>query len=93
MTLRDPLVILAMVAGALLPGALAVSLWGRRLRTDPLEFLFAALALGVLIFGWLALLLAEVGHFSLALLGALWAIVVLILSGWWLVRRRAPVLS
>jgi hypothetical protein len=88
MTFRDPLVILAIVAAALLPGALAVSLWGKRLRTDPLEFLFAALALGLLFFGWLALLLAEVGHFSLAFLGALWVIVVLILGGWWFVRRR-----
>ena len=87
MTSRDLLVILVILAGVLLPGALAVSLWGKRLRSDPLEFLFAALALGVLIFGWLALLLAEVGHFSLAFLGGLWAAIVLILGGWWLARR------
>ena len=68
MTLREPLTILAIIAAALLPGALAVSLWGKRFRADPLEFLFAALTLGVLIIGWLALLLAEFGYFSITYL-------------------------
>ena len=62
MTLREPLIILVIIAAALLPGALAVSLWGKRFRADPLEFLFAALALGVLMIGWPALLLAEFGY-------------------------------
>ena len=82
MTLREPLTILAIIAAALLPGALVVSLWGKRFRADPLEFLFAALALGVLILGWLALLLAEFGYFSLVVLGVFWALVVLVLGGW-----------
>ena len=43
MTLRDPLTILAIISVALLPGALVVSLWGKRFRVDPLEYLFAAL--------------------------------------------------
>ena len=88
MTLRDPLVILGILAVALLPGALVVSLFDKRLRADPLEYLFAALTFGVLIIGWLALLLAELGHFSLGILGVLWGAIVLIFSGWRLARRR-----
>ena len=61
MTLREPLAIVAIIAAALLPGGLALSLWGKRFRADPLEFLFAGLALGVLMLGWPALLLAELG--------------------------------
>ncbi len=80
MTLREPLTVLTIIAVALLPGALAVSLWGKRYRDDPLEFLFAALALGVLILGWLALLLAELGYFSAGVLGVLWAALVLALE-------------
>ena len=83
MTLREPLTILAIIAAALLPGALAVSLWGKRFRADPLEFLFAALTLGVFMIGWPALLLAELGYFSLVVPWAcLWAALVLVLGGW-----------
>ena len=88
MTLREPLVILGILAVAILPGALVVSLFGKRLRADPLEYLFAALAFGVLIIGWPALLLAELGHFSLGILGVLWGAIVLFLGGWRLARRR-----
>ena len=92
MTLREPLAILGILVAAILPGALAVSLWGKRFRTDPLAFLFAALALGLLIFGWLALLLAELDRFSLGALGLLWGAIVLSLGGWRFARhRRAPV--
>ena len=92
MMLREPLTILAIISAALLPGALAVSLWGKRFRADPLEFLFAALALGVLMLGWPALLLAELGYFSITTLGMFWAAVVLSLGGWlWRKRRhRGP---
>jgi hypothetical protein len=89
MTLREPFAMIVVVGAVLLPGALAVSLWGKRFRDDPLEFLFAGLALGVLIFGWLALLLAELGYFSLAILGALWAVLMLGLGASWWRRRRA----
>ena len=88
MTLRDPLVILGILAVALLPGALVVSLFDKRLRADPLEYLFAALTFGVLIIGWLALLLAELGYFSITTLGMFWAAVVLSLGGWLWRRRR-----
>lgn len=78
------LAILILPLAAWLPGALVVSLWGKRLRDDPLEFLFAGLAFGVLILGWFALLLAEVGYFSLGRLAALWGVLVLVLGWqWW----------
>ena len=73
------LAIVALLLAPLLPGILAVSLWGRRLRDDPLEFIFAGLAFGILIFGWLALLLAETGCFSLGRLGVLWGGLILVL--------------
>jgi hypothetical protein len=88
MTLREPLTVLAILAAALLPGGLAVALWGKRFRADPLEFLFAGLALGVLMLGWPALLLAESGHFSLGVLVGFWCVLVLILGGVWFARRR-----
>jgi hypothetical protein len=92
MTLREPLTILIMVIAVLLPGVLAESLWGKRFRDDPLEFLFAGLALGVLLLGWPALLLAELGHFSLGVLSVLWAVIVLTLGWLWRARRgRASV--
>jgi hypothetical protein len=88
MTVREPLTVLAIIVAALLPGAFVVSLWGKRFRADPLEFIFAALAFGILIIGWQALLLAELGYFSITTLGMLWAAVVLSLGGWLWRRRR-----
>ena len=55
-------------------GTLALSLWRLRPADDPVEFAFAGLTLGLLAVGWAALLLAEAGAFSLAALGAAWAI-------------------
>lgn len=51
----------------------------------PLEMAAASLALGVVSVGWVALLLAEVGSFSLVLLGLLWALLVggLLVAGRW----------
>ncbi len=66
------LVLAVLVSAALLSGALLLFGVGKRLRDDPLEFLFAGLACGVLIFGWLALLLAEMGLFALGRLAGLW---------------------
>jgi hypothetical protein len=85
---REALAILILPFAAWLPGALAVSLWGKRLRDDPLEFLFAGLAFGVLIVGWLALVLAELGYFSLGRLAALWGLLVLVLGWQWRQRVR-----
>ena len=66
--------LLIIIIAALLPGTFAVLCWGKRFEDDPVEFLFAGLSLGLLALGWLALILAEVGRFSLGLLGALWAV-------------------
>lgn len=85
MTALEAFSILALPLAALAPGALAVSLWGKRFRDDPLEFIFASLAFGVLIIGWPALLLAELGAFSLLRLAVLWGGIVLVLGLW---RRR-----
>ncbi len=56
---------------------------------DVLEFLFASLALGTCLVGWLALSLAEVGLFSAGLLALLWLAGALLL--WlWPGRARLP---
>jgi hypothetical protein len=82
-----PIVILA----ALIPGMLALRLWGKRFADDPLEYLFAGLAWGLLGIGWLALVLAEFGTFSLGLLAGLWgALTVLLAALGWLRRKRPP---
>ena len=47
---------------------------------DWLSLLFASLALGVAVTGWLALLLAELGWFSIGLLSGLWLLLVLVLG-------------
>jgi hypothetical protein len=68
-----PLAIVVIIFTALLTGSLILIAFGKRFADDPLEFVFAGLALGLLALGWLALILAEVGHFSLILLGILLA--------------------
>ncbi|MGC8782653.1 MAG: hypothetical protein ACP5UQ_17465, partial [Anaerolineae bacterium] len=93
MTVFEALAILMLLLVALTPGALVVSWWGKRLRDDPLEFLFAGLAFGVLMVGWLALVLAELGFFSLTRLAVLWAVLVSGLGWQWRQRvglRAAP---
>jgi hypothetical protein len=81
------LAVLTIVVAALVPGVLALWLWGKRFARDPLEFLFTALAWGLLGIGWLALVLAEVGWFSVGLLGGCWGCVTLALAGLWVFRR------
>lgn len=93
MTVFEALAILVLPLAALTPGALAVSLWGKRLQDDPPDFLFAGLAFGVLMIGWLALVLAELGVFSLTGLAVLWAVLVFGLGWRWRQRgglRAAP---
>ncbi len=48
-------------------------------KWHPLESLFARLVLGLLLIGWLAFFLAEVGWFSLGALAAIWLAAVLLL--------------
>jgi hypothetical protein len=92
------LAVLVIVLAACLPGTLALFLWRKRFSADPIEFDFAALSLGLLLIGWLALLLAEMGRFSLAALAGAWAVSTVALAAAWLLRsrregfpRRAPV--
>jgi hypothetical protein len=76
-----PIVSLALVAAAaLLLGALALSLWRIRFADDPVEYGFAALTLGLLAIGWLALILAEIGVFSLPALAVGLALAVVALG-------------
>ena len=52
-----------------------------------LEKLFISLTFGICLTGWLALILAEIGLFSIALLGVLWLILLLVFAvGFW--RRK-----
>ena len=44
------------------------------LTVDWLEAMFASLGLGVAVVGWLAVILAELGLFSLLALGASWLV-------------------
>jgi hypothetical protein len=80
LSLPAPLVLPIVLAAALLPGLLAVSLWRDEADANRLEVLFAGLSLGVMGLGWVALVLAEAGWFSLAALAAVWAGGVLILA-------------
>jgi hypothetical protein len=65
------IVALALIAAAAsLLGALALALWRIRFADDPVDYGFAALTLGLLAIGWLALILAEIGVFSLPALAA-----------------------
>ncbi len=73
--------LLIIVVGALLPGVLALLHWRKPWDADGLEFLFAALSLGFSVFGWLALLQAEVGRFSMGWLGGAWLVSLLGLVG------------
>ena len=51
-----------------LPGAVTWAAFGQRRRSSPSELAFVHVALSVLLSGWLALVLAEVGRFALATL-------------------------
>lgn len=83
-----PLALLVIVLAACLPGFLALGLWRKRFAADPVEFVFAGLSLGLFLIGWLALLLAELAVFSLATLGAVWAVVAGALAAAVLLRVR-----
>ena len=80
--------VIALAAAALLPGALLLWLTGRQRITDLVTFSFAALSLGLLVFGWIALVLAEAGWYSLSRLALIWSVVVLALAGACLVAHQ-----
>jgi hypothetical protein len=70
----------AIAVAASLPGALLIWLASPRRVTDYLTFAFAATSLGLLGLGWVALVMAEAGIYSLARLALVWGIVVLALG-------------
>src|SRR5450756_1103666 len=81
MSLPAPLAIVVIVGAGLLPGLLTLYLWDtRRILRGP-ELIFAALSLGLLGLGWVALTLAELGWFSLGLLALVWLVGILALGG------------
>lgn len=69
------------VAG-LMPGWLAVRLLSQRHseQADGLEVGLAALTLGLVMVGWLALVLVEIGYYSLGTLAALWLVTTAVLA-------------
>ena len=71
-------ILVIIVASAVFGGLIVLRFvpWQMRLS---LNLIFAALTVGVVGTGWLALLLAEFGWFSLATLAASWLVCVLIL--------------
>ena len=88
--ISPPLVVLLILVAACVPGVLVLRLWRRRLSNDPVEFAFTALSLGLLLIGWFALLLAEIGRFSLASLGVSWIVVTTALTIALLLHRSRP---
>jgi 4-amino-4-deoxy-L-arabinose transferase-like glycosyltransferase len=80
--------VIALAGAAFLPGALLLWLTGRQRVADLVSFSFAALSLGLLVFGWIALALAEVGWYSLPRLALIWSVVVVALSYACLVAHR-----
>ena len=88
-----PLALLLMVGASLLAGGLVLGPAAWRRLEDPIERLFASLSLGLLGGGWLALLLAEAGVFSLARLAALWGIAIVLLARRWRRARGVPAVA
>lgn len=80
--------ILTIAGAAFLPGMLLLWLAGQRRVADLVAFTFAALSLGLLIFGWIALVLAEAGWYSLSRLALIWSVVVLALVCGCLIARQ-----
>ena len=85
-------VVLLLPVAALVPGWLVVRQFGRGRPSLPLAF--AALSLGLAVLGWAALLLAEVGLFSMGRLALVWLLLVgaLVALDLWRVKtdRRPP---
>lgn len=79
-------VMFLLIGAAFLPGALFLLLCRNYRPAHMVEWLIAAVTLGVMAIGWVALILAEVGLFSLLLLGIVWAAGVAVL-GWLAIRR------
>ncbi len=84
------LALVIIIVGCFLPGLFLATYFVPDSKAFPggrLAYYFAAFAVGVLIIGWLAFGLAQLGWFSLQLLGLLWLISVILL--FWLSRHTA----
>ncbi|MFZ0546352.1 MAG: hypothetical protein WAM60_12985 [Candidatus Promineifilaceae bacterium] len=74
------LALAVIIGGCFLLGWMGLRCFGLVSRTFPggrPAYIFAVFTLGVLLVGWVAFLLAEVGWFSLPLVGVLWLLMVL----------------
>ncbi len=81
MSLPAPLAVVVIIGAGLLPGLLVAYLFDGRLSPGVPERIFAALSLGLLGLGWVALTLAELGWFSLGRLALVWLAASLALAG------------
>lgn len=82
--------LIVIALACLIPGWLLVALFARPARPT-LPMLFAALTLGVVIIGWLALILAELHLFSIGRLTLLWLILTaLLFITHWSRRSNSP---
>ncbi|MCP4421018.1 MAG: hypothetical protein GY805_30780, partial [Chloroflexi bacterium] len=68
------IIIFTIIAAAILLGWLIVrySVASQPFSGTPLEFAFSSLTIGVIVIGWLAFVLAELGKFSILTLTLLW---------------------
>ncbi len=83
------LTIPTILGAAFLLGWLIVCQWTNQERPysgNRLEFIFTSLTMGIIVIGWLAFFLAEIGHFSLLTLTLLWGGLSLLLT--WRIRRN-----
>lgn len=88
------MIILLIVMASLLTGWLLLAQWGTGKRPFPgdrSEQIFSAITLGVVVIGWLAFVLAELGWFTILRLSLLWIVLILGL-GIRLWRKKSPLL-
>jgi 4-amino-4-deoxy-L-arabinose transferase-like glycosyltransferase len=57
-------------------------------RTDWLAYSFACMALGIGILSWIAVVLAEIGAYSIFLLGIIWLVLVVLLAFFYFRKRK-----
>lgn len=77
-----PVATILIVAATLILGRLVVAVaagYYGPVQADKVALLFISLTTGVIILGWLAMLMAELGIFSILLLGATWLLLVLLM--------------
>jgi hypothetical protein len=67
--------------------------WQRRFDGDHLSLGFASLSLGFVLTGWIALVLAEIGWFSIGLLAGIWlaTVAILLITLLWRRANQSPI--